>query len=161
STNNAGTLATFTVTAQGASPVYQWRKNGVNLANGSNVSGATTSALALANVSASDAANYTVVITNAAGSVTSSIPTLTVISPPAIATQPVSRTNVAGTTAMFSIAATGTSPVYQWIKNGTNNLVDGGNITGSGSATLIISNVSSSVDAGIYSVLITNALGSV
>src|SRR5262249_23109068 len=50
-TNNAGTLATFTVTAGGTNPSYQWRKNGANLSNGGNVSGATSSSLALSAVS--------------------------------------------------------------------------------------------------------------
>jgi hypothetical protein len=159
-TNNAGTLATFAVTATGTNPGYQWRKNGANLANGGNVSGATSSFLALSSVSSADAASYTVVITNSAGSITSSIATLTVISAPVITSQPQSRTNAAGTTATFTVVASGTTPIYQWIKNATNSLIDAGNITGSASATLTISNVSDA-DIGNYTVVLTNAAGSV
>src|SRR5262249_50376567 len=40
-------------------------------------------------------------------------------SPPTITSQPLSRTNNAGTTATFSVTATGSSLTYQWIKNST------------------------------------------
>ena len=74
-TNNVGTLATFSISAIGNAPLtYQWTKNGAPLANAGNVSGATATSLSLANVSAADAAGYAVVITNSAGSVTSSPP---------------------------------------------------------------------------------------
>jgi hypothetical protein len=159
-TNNAGTLATFSVTASGTTPSYQWTKNGANLSNAGNISGATSATINLAGVSGSDAGSYAVVIANAAGSVTSSIATLTVISPPTIVTQPVSRTNSAGTTAIFTVASGGTTPNYQWVKNGTNNLVDAGNTSGSATATLTLTGVSST-NAGSYSVILTNAAGSV
>jgi len=80
-TNNAGTIATFSVTATGSSLAYQWIKNATNnLANGGNISGATSSTLAIANVSAIDAATYTALVTNSGGSVLSAPATLTVIS---------------------------------------------------------------------------------
>ena len=81
-TNNAATPATFTVLATGTSPGFRWMKNGVPLANGGNVSGATAATLSLGAVSQSDAASYTVVITNKGGTVTSSAATLTVIASP-------------------------------------------------------------------------------
>jgi PKD repeat protein len=83
-TNLAGTTATFSVTASGSpTPAYQWVKNtSTVLTNGGNISGVTTSNLTIVNVGAADAAAYTVVITNSAGSVTSSVATLTVLTPP-------------------------------------------------------------------------------
>ena len=45
------------------------------------MSGATSSTLTLTNVQASDTGNYTVVVTNVAGSVTSEVATLTVTNP--------------------------------------------------------------------------------
>jgi hypothetical protein len=64
----------LTVTASGSSPLgYQWRKNGTNLVDGNNVIGSTTSNLFLPNLSQGDGGNYDVVITNAVGSVTSSL----------------------------------------------------------------------------------------
>jgi Bacterial Ig domain/Immunoglobulin domain len=80
--------------------------------------------------------------------------------PPVITSQPLSRTNNAGTTATFSVAATGSSLTYQWIKNSSINLADAGNISGATTPDLTISNVSSS-DAGTYTVQITNSAGSV
>jgi hypothetical protein len=80
--------------------------------------------------------------------------------PPVITSQPVSITNNAGTTATFSVTATGSSMSYQWIKNATNNLGNGGNISGATTSSLTISSVTAS-DAGSYSVLVTNSGGSV
>ncbi len=64
-TKNPGETATFTVAATGATG-YQWKKNGVN------ISGATSATLTLSNVQLSNAGFYTVVVSNAGGSVTSS-----------------------------------------------------------------------------------------
>lgn len=73
----AGSSAQFSVTASGTpAPTYQWQFNGIALA------GATNSTLTLNNVSTANAGNYTVVITNPHGSVTSNAATLTVTAPP-------------------------------------------------------------------------------
>ena len=70
---NAGGGATFTVTASGSGPfTYQWRKDGANVA------GATAATLTLSAVTATDAASYSVVVTNTIGSTTSSAVALTV-----------------------------------------------------------------------------------
>jgi phage baseplate assembly protein gpV len=53
-------------------PQYQWQKNGVTLSDGGNLSGSAAPALELNNVQEADAASYTVIVTNAAGSVASS-----------------------------------------------------------------------------------------
>ncbi|HOC57775.1 MAG TPA: choice-of-anchor Q domain-containing protein, partial [Verrucomicrobiota bacterium] len=77
-TVSVGDTATFTVTASGTPPLfYQWRFNGTDLA------GQTTTALSLSNVQTTQAGSYTVVVTNAAGSVTSAAGVLTVVLPPA------------------------------------------------------------------------------
>lgn len=74
-----GQSATLTVTANGSPPLtYEWRKAGVPLANGGNVSGVTTATLTLSPLSGADAGIYTVVVSNAAGSTTSGSATLTV-----------------------------------------------------------------------------------
>ena len=56
-------------------------KGGVSLANGGKISGATSSALTITTVTQDDEASYSVVVTNAAGSVTSSNAALTVAYP--------------------------------------------------------------------------------
>ena len=66
---NAGQTATFSVAASGAGPfTYQWSKGGVNLSDGGNVSGSTTSALTLANVAVGDAGVYNVAVAEQSGS---------------------------------------------------------------------------------------------
>ena len=147
-TNVLGTTATFSVTASGTAPLaYQWRFYGTNL------SGQTSAALSRANVQTNDAGPYTVVVTNVAGSLTSQVATLTVLVPPTIASQPQSATNVLGTTASFSVTASGTAPLaYQWRFYGTN-------LSGQTSATLSLSNVQTN-QAGPYTVVVTNVAGS-
>ena len=82
----SGSNAIFNVTAGGSTPLaYHWRKNGTNISNGGNISGATTNVLTLTAVTTNNAGNYSLVITNAYGSITSAVATLTVVLPPAIA----------------------------------------------------------------------------
>jgi hypothetical protein len=67
-----GGTATFTVgVANGTGISYQWLLGGTNIADGGNVSGATTSTLTIKNASASDIGRYRVRVTNAGGSVVS------------------------------------------------------------------------------------------
>jgi pectate lyase len=77
-TNYVGATVTLEVAATGADLSYRWRRNGTNLNNGGNVSGATNALLTLTSLTSADAANYTVVITNSMGAVTSSIAALVV-----------------------------------------------------------------------------------
>jgi hypothetical protein len=70
--------ATFSVSGSGSpAPTFQWQKNGLTIA------GATTSACTFTSVSAADAGEYLAVLSNSAGSITSSVATLTVLSAPA------------------------------------------------------------------------------
>ena len=136
-------LITFSVAATGAEPLsYQWRKDDLSLSNTTNISGADSNTLALYDVPKSSEGTYTVVITNIYACVISAPAALTLIDPPVITTQPVSRTNLAGTTATFAVVASGTEPLsYHWIKNATNYLADGGKISNAATRTLTISNV--------------------
>jgi glucose/arabinose dehydrogenase len=147
-TISQGNNASFHVTASGTAPLsYQWRKNGVNIA------GATNSSLTITDVSTADAGNYSVVVSNAAGSVTSSTGTLTVTSLPVITSQPESITVGAGNSATFRVNATGTAPLaYQWRRNGVN-------INGATAASYTISYVATA-NAGNYSVVVSNGYGS-
>lgn len=113
-----GQAASFAVTASGTAPLaYQWRRNGATIA------GATTASYTLAAATLGDSgAQFSVVVSNSAGNVTSGNAALTVnpaIVAPAITTQPQSVTVTAGQTATFSVVATGTAPLaYQWRRNG-------------------------------------------
>jgi uncharacterized repeat protein (TIGR03803 family) len=83
---------------------------------------------------------------------------ITFTSAPQITTQPVNQTVIAGATATFDITLYGARPLfYQWQKNGA-NLTDGGNISGTASRILTISNAIPA-NAGTYSVIVSNALG--
>jgi pectate lyase len=148
-TVNAGATANFFVSASGTAPLsYQWQKGG------SDIAGATSSSLAVANAQDGDAGTYTVVVSNAAGSVTSEGAALTVthIVPPTITTQPASQTANVGDGVTFSVVAGGTAPFnYQWQKNGSD-------ITGANGPALTLSNVQLS-DAGDYSVEVSNDAG--
>jgi len=68
-----GSTAVFAVTATGTPPpTYQWQFRKVD------ISGATSAVLTLTDVQSASAGNYTVVISNSTGKVTSQIATLTV-----------------------------------------------------------------------------------
>lgn len=72
----AGGAASFSVSVTGAAPLtYQWRKDGAAIA------GATGASLGLANVGATDAGSYSVVVTNAAGNAVSQPARLTIGAP--------------------------------------------------------------------------------
>ena len=118
-TNVVGAMATFKVIAAGNAPLaYQWQKDGTNLADGNTISGTHTSNLTLSATTMRDAGGYRVVITNAYGSVTSSIATL--VFSPGIVTQPQSLTIASGSPAILSVVAAGTDPLaYQWFVAGS------------------------------------------
>jgi hypothetical protein len=142
----------------GTAPSFQWYKVA------SAIAGATNATLTLNNVQDADGvpAGYSVVLANAAGTVTSSTATLTVIDAPVITTQPFSQTNNASTTATFTVSVSGTLPFgYQWYKitpTATNALSDGGKIAGSAGNVLTIANVLAA-DQASYSVTVTNPAG--
>lgn len=146
-----GGSATFNVGASSASPLtYQWSVNGTNIV------GATNASLTLPYVQLTDAGSYSVAVANSVGSTNSTAATLTAQAPLAITQQPQSQTVSSGSPANFTVAVTGTGAIgYQWLKNGT-NLSDGGNITGSATASLTINPVGLA-DAGNYSVVVTDA----
>jgi len=89
----AGANVQFSVTASGLpTPTYQWYLNGIAF------SGATASTLSFTSARSSDAGDYTVVVSNALGSVTSSKATLTVSAAPVTApTTPASGSGGGGT----------------------------------------------------------------
>lgn len=73
--------------------------------------------------------------------------------PPSITQQPTSQTTLAGGTVIFTAAASGTpTPTLQWWR-------DGQPIAGATGATYTVANVRAT-DAGVYSVVATNAGGS-
>jgi uncharacterized repeat protein (TIGR03803 family) len=145
--------AAFSVTAADDSTIsYQWYFNTNTL-----LSGQTGPTLSFASVGSGNGGYYTVVASDGVGSVTSSPALLTVTtagSPPTITQNPQNYTAIAGNSASFTNAATGTGTLfYQWYFN-TNTPVSGGT-----SPILILTSLSST-QAGYYSVIVTNLYGS-
>ena len=109
--NNAG----FSVATEPGTPLtYQWQKDGTNVNNNSHITGATTTALALSNVTANDAGDYTVLLNYGAGISTSAVATLTVLVAPTITNQPQSGMLCQGNSDTLTVGAAGTTPSYRW-----------------------------------------------
>jgi hypothetical protein len=160
-TNAVGSTATFSVAATGGSLSYQWLRGTNKLMDGLRISGATAPNLTLTDLVMADAGAYKVVVTNSAGSVTSSNATLIVITPVTITTQPSNLVMKAGDSATFKVVAAGTGPLgYQWKQEAHVLTNRTGKISGANSATLTIAAVGSN-DLGTYAVVVTNAVGAV
>jgi hypothetical protein len=97
-----------------------------------------------------------VVASNVAGSITSSVATLTVVARPSITTQPTNLSVAVGQTATFLVVATndcGGGLAFQWWFQSTNRLAAATN------ATFTRANAQLT-DAGTYSVIVSNLAGS-
>ena len=161
-TVTAGGTTSFTVTASGIpTPAFQWKKNGVNIA------GATSATLSLSNVQPADAASYTAVATNTAGTATSTAATLTVNVAPAFTTQPLSQTVPVGGAVTFSVGVSGSpAPTYQWqvsADGGTTwtNLANNNTYSGATTASLTLSGTSASLMDLQYRCVTVNTVGTV
>ena len=158
-TNYAGATVTFHASATGPYPlVYQWQKNGTNLVDAGSISGAATNTLTITSISDRDAASYSVTVSHANSSATSSNAVLTVNNSLFIAAQPQSQTVGLGSIVTFTVTAYGASPkVFQWYFNGT---PFGAPTSGTNSSSCTLTNVGSQ-QAGNYSVRVVNGYGSV
>ncbi|RXK56945.1 hypothetical protein ESB00_08215 [Oleiharenicola lentus] len=82
-TVNTGATVSFSVVATGTAPLsYQWQLGGVA------ITGATSDTYSISSVTANQAGSYSVLVSNAAGSVTSNAATLTVNTPAPPVTPP-------------------------------------------------------------------------
>jgi hypothetical protein len=153
-TVTAEQTATFTVVAAGTAPLgYQWQKNGVNVAGATAASYTTPMA-----TTADSGSAFAVVVSNTAGTVTSSAATLTVNPAPVaptITTQPANQTVTAGQTATFTVVAAGTAPLsYRWQKNGVN--------IASATSASYTTPVTTTADSGsAFAVVVSNTAGTV
>jgi hypothetical protein len=140
----------LTVTATGTGILsYQWYKDGAAIV------GATSSTYTISSASGANAGNYYVVASNAYGSETSSIVTVTSsgLSAPSFATQPTAQNVDAGSTFTLTTAVSGApTPTYKWFR-------DNVEIAGATSANYTVA-VSSPSDAGNYKLVATNTQGS-
>ena len=185
---NAGASVTFTVGIRGHLNVYYsggqntnfgtpcvfWYQGSTLVASQTNIFGPTSgvtysnsaslASLTLNNVAPANAGNYTVVVTNFWGSITSSPAALTVTSSsvaPGISTNPPANLSLlAGQSSAISVTVTGTPPFfYQWRRAGI-NLANGGVYGGVDTNILTLTSVTTH-NSDNYTVAITNTTGSI
>jgi len=144
-----GADVSFFVAASGTEPLsYQWQFGG------SDIPGETSSTYLKHNAQSGDAGSYSVVVSNGVGFATSDPATLTVLVPPSIVTPPQNQIVPAGADAVFTVVAEGTAPLeYQW-------QFGGADVPGATSSSFTKTGVQA-VDAGTYTVIVTNIAGSV
>jgi hypothetical protein len=145
----AGDTDTLSVDAGGTPPLsYTWYS-----ATGP-IPGATNGTLTQV-FGATNAGNYTVVVSNSYGSATSGVATISVtpVSAPTVLQGPVSRTLYAGGNLSLSVTAAGGALYYQWQLAGTN-------IPGATAATYQVANITAT-NAGIYTGIVSNRVSTV
>lgn len=151
----AGQNASFYISVSGYPPPfgYQLRKGSTPLTPYI-VTTSSNYTFTITNVQATDGGTYRIVVTNMASPAgVAGSATLTVLSPPVITNQPVSKTVDPGGSATFIVSAVGTAPLYyQWYRNNTP-------ISGATSSSYNVVNAQLGVNDGAYYVVITNAYG--
>jgi pectin methylesterase-like acyl-CoA thioesterase len=164
--NEAGTSGSTIIISPTVSgvptPTYQWETNGVDLtdgldANGSTITGSTTSTLTIANAQAADSMTYSLIASNSAGLATNSM-ILTVSSgnvAPVISGL-AGQTVIQGNNATFTASVSGLPvPALQWLDE------TGAAIPDATNATLTLEDVQYSQNGFVYSLVATNEAGSV
>ncbi len=146
---SAGGVAELSVVAESVGAIsYQWKFNGVNL------DGEASATLKLSNLTYSQAGDYSVEVSNEAGFVLSDTAEVQVLTPIAIATNPDETNIVEGESGELHVVATGSGPIdYQWYKNDV--AIEGQTYN------KIIFKAIAREDVGMYSVVVSNPLGSI
>ena len=153
-TNNYLGTASFSVVPGGTAPfAYRWLFNGSRmsdgvLAEGATVSGSATSNLTVAGVTYLEAGNYSVVVSNVNGALTSAPAVLTVLAPLVITSLPQSRFERVGDNLAFAAGLNGPAS-YQWQWNGSS-------IPGATNASLVLTNIQVT-NEGTYTLVASNS----
>ncbi|RAR69275.1 beta strand repeat-containing protein, partial [Flavobacterium aciduliphilum] len=149
--------ASFSVVATGSELSYQWQVS-TNGTSWSNVTGATAATLTLNSLTvAMNGYQYQVVVSGASpcSAVTSTPAILNVNTAVAITTQPANTTACAGSNAIFTVSANGTSPTYQWqVKTTGGSWTD---IAGETGASLTLASVTTAISGNKYRVVVSGA----
>jgi hypothetical protein len=144
---SGGTLSLSVIANYAAS--YQWSFNGVAIL------GATNSTYSVSGATSANNGNYSVTVSNALGSVTSTIASVVVGS--SITSNPISLSVSATQTATFSVSATGLSPfAYQWFQIPSGGTTGVG-IPGATSSIYTTPGVDSSYDGSQYYATVTDS----
>jgi len=164
-TVTAGQAATFSVVASGTAPLsYQWKKGGTSLSGSTSASYSTP-----ATTNSDTGASFTVVVSNSAGSVTSSAATLTVNAAPLVFSingQPASQTVTAGSSVSYTLTATSPAGFNGTVSFSAAGLPSGAtaafnpaSLNGNGSSTVTVA-TNPSASAGTYTVSLNGTSGS-
>lgn len=151
-----GDSVSFSVIASGTGLTYQWRRGNVDLIDGGNISGANSSALVIDPAGYADtASDYNVVVYGTCLPNDTSINASLIFNAgPVITSEPMNQLACLGDSVAFTVAASGMGLTYQWRK-GNINLIDGLNISGATSDTLIINPAGYADTASDYNVVVT------
>ena len=144
-----GATVTLTVATTGATPTYQWRKDGVI------IPGATKTSYTISKATEAQQGSYDVLMRIGDFELLSSAAQVNVTDPSkiAITQQPEPRLVLTGSSATFQVSVVGQTPAFQWYKG----IVP---IDGATAATFTLPAVQMT-DAALYKVKVSNSLGSV
>ena len=160
---STGQPASFNVTASGSQPLaYQWWSAPQGSTTFTMISGATSSIYSITSVTSGlVGSQFYVVVSNGAGSVTSSTATITLSPAPAILIQPQNVVITAlGQSAFFSVTANGAQPLtYQWWQEPPGGTFS--TIPGATNFDYTVTSVTSGLLGYQYYVVISNNSGTV
>jgi probable HAF family extracellular repeat protein len=152
-----GVAAVFSIPPSPGSATYRWRRNGVHLADGARIFGATSPSLTIAGVQSSDQGAYTCFLSGTCGEVTSSSAVLSC--KPVFLQHPTGGAFAVGDTVVLTSQTSPASGVsFRWRKDGV-NLFNGAVFTGVTTPRLTMNALDPSL-SGEYSLVATDSCGS-
>ena len=157
-----GASATFKVVASGSGLKYQWQYKKSGESSWTSWSGKTAASLTVTASSTNGGCQYRCVVSNSAGSVTSSAATLTVTgssAKPTITTQPSNQSTTLGKSVTFKVVASGSGLSYQW-QFSKDNGATWSSWSGKTSASLAVT-ASATNNGCLYRCVVKNSAGSV
>ena len=159
----SGSNHTFSITATGMGVTYQWQVSTDGGATYNNISGATAASYTLTGVTlAMNNNRYRCIASGCTPAVTSNAATLTVVSSPAITSQPSNSAVCENQNTSFTVGTSGSGLTYQWQLStdggaNYNNISNGGVYSGATTNTLSITGVTPSMNGYRYRAVITSA----
>jgi hypothetical protein len=158
-TVTAGTQVTFTAAAtDAATPAVQWQVS-TNGSTWTNLAGATSTSYSVTTTAAMQGYQYRAVFSDSYGlTATTTAATVSIISAPAVTTNPTAQTGVVGATVSFTAVASGYPvPTVQW-QLSTDNGATFSNISGATATTYSVA-VTTAANGNQYRAVFTNSQG--
>jgi hypothetical protein len=165
STACPGTAASFSITA--TNPIaYQWQEftgSWTNITNNAIYSGATSSTLAISDVTGLNGHQYRCVVTGSLGHTTTSATANLFLRPnTSIAAQPANAVACENNDTSFRVRATGYNLTYQWQENqgaGFTNVSNSALYNGATTDSLVLTTTTASMNGYTYRCIIHNGCG--